>query len=121
MTGSDEKYGQGPTGTAIRSGKVRITRIIVDDPAYEAWRSATGQRGYASSIALPLFLDHDKSDGRTPAFGALSIYAAETNAFDAEEVELLTELAHHLAYRISFLNLCIEPPGSDLQVQTRIR
>jgi light-regulated signal transduction histidine kinase (bacteriophytochrome) len=40
-------------------------------------------------------------NGRT--FGALSIYAAEADAFDEEELRLLTNLAGNLAYGISAL------------------
>jgi putative nucleotidyltransferase with HDIG domain len=50
-------------------------------------------RGYVSNIALPL-----SDSGRT--FGGLSIYSAEANAFDDEEVHLLEEMANDLAYGI---------------------
>jgi PAS domain S-box-containing protein/putative nucleotidyltransferase with HDIG domain len=53
-------------------------------------------RGYASAIALPL-----RSDGEP--IGVLTIDAMEPNAFDAREVELLTELAGDLAFGIRTL------------------
>jgi signal transduction histidine kinase len=54
-------------------------------------------RGYQSVIALPL-----TSEGLT--FGALGIYAKETDAFDTGEVKILTELADDLAFGITALH-----------------
>jgi len=91
ITWDDSEHGRGPTGTAIRTGRPAIARNMLSDPAYAPWRDQAIRRGYASSIALPLIAD-------SQAFGALNIYAAEPDAFDAEEVDLLTELADNLAY-----------------------
>lgn len=93
---SEDESGQGPTGTAIRTGQVCIAQDILNHPSYQPWRDAALKRGYAASIALPLILDQQP-------IGALNIYATEANAFDAEEVKLLTELANDLAYGIAGL------------------
>ncbi|WP_414565408.1 MULTISPECIES: response regulator [unclassified Anabaena] len=90
LTWSDTVNGQGPTGTAIRTSEISIIQNISLHPKYEIWRCQANQRGYAASIALPL-----KADGK--AFGALSIYAGEPNAFDADEVKLLDELGENLS------------------------
>jgi signal transduction histidine kinase len=96
ITWDDTELGRGPTGTAIRTGKPCIAKNILTDPNYAPWRAEAAKRGYASSIALPLI-----ANGRT--FGALNIYAVEPDAFDAEEVKLLTELVDDLAYGIAAL------------------
>ncbi|OPX21692.1 MAG: hypothetical protein B1H03_06120 [Planctomycetales bacterium 4484_113] len=83
---------------AIRAGKPTIGRDIRRDPAFAPWREEALKRGYASSIALPLI-----ADGKT--LGALNIYSGELEAFDAEEVELLSELADDLAYGIAALRI----------------
>jgi PAS domain S-box-containing protein len=93
LTWSDTVNGQGPIGTAIRTSEISIIQNISLNPKYEIWRCQANQRGYAASIALPL-----KADGK--AFGALSIYAGEPNAFDADEVKLLDELVENLSYGI---------------------
>ncbi len=90
---ADNQRGQGPTGTAIRTGNPSISRNIINDPNFAPWREEAMKRGYASSIAIPLI-----TNGQ--AFGALNIYAVEPNAFDKDEVKLLTELADDLAYGI---------------------
>jgi len=89
----DDEYGGGPTGTAIRSGKPAIVRDIPHDPKFAPWREQAEQRGYASSIALPL-----EGDGAT--LGALNIYSAEADAFSDEEQELLMELAADVSFGI---------------------
>jgi hypothetical protein len=70
-----------------------VVKHILTDPRFEPWRAEAVKRGYASSIALPL-LTNDQ------AFGALNVYAAEPDAFDQEEVDLLEQLASDLAYGI---------------------
>ena len=54
--------------------------------------------GYASAIALPLI-----AGGRT--FGALNIYAVNPDAFQAKEVDLLTQLTDDLGYVIMALRM----------------
>lgn len=98
ITWSDTKRGRGPTGTAIRTGQPRICQNMLSDPRFVPWRAQARKRGYASSIALPL-----KAEGGI--FGALNIYAQEPKAFDAEEVELLRQLADDLAYGLTVLRL----------------
>ncbi len=96
VTWADTPRGRGPTGLAIRTGKPSIVRDIPGNPDYAPWRAAALQRGYVSSIAMPLSVNEQ-------TLGALNIYAAEVDAFDADEVALLTELAGDLAYGIETL------------------
>jgi len=96
ITWADTERGRGPTGRAIRSGTPSIARHILTDPNFEPWRAEALKRGYASSIALPLIAN-------SLTIGALNVYAAEPDAFDAEEVKLLKELADDLAYGIMAL------------------
>jgi PAS domain S-box-containing protein len=93
ITWADTKRGRGTTGTAIRTAKLCVCKNILTDPDYAPWRNEAIKHGYASSISLPLI-----TNGQT--FGALNIYAAEPDAFDAEEVNLLMQLAGDLAYGI---------------------
>ena len=94
---ADVERGRGPVGTAIRTGKPAITRDTKTDPGFAPWREEAARRGYASVLALPLPLANNQP------FGALAIYAAEVNAFDDEEINLLIGLANDLAYGIKAL------------------
>ena len=98
ITWSNERTGQGPTGTAIRTGKVTINRNSVKNPIYTPWRAEALKRGYYSSIALPL-------TGPERIFGALTIYADDLDAFDDEEVTLLGQFAADLAYGIKTIRM----------------
>lgn len=102
----DNELGRGPTGTAIRTGKLCIAQDIVHDLDYQPWRESALLHGYASSIALPLMLNGS-------AFGALNIYAVRPYAFDGEETRLLTELADDLAYVITALRTRMALRGSE--------
>ncbi len=98
LTSDDTERGRGPTGTAIRTGRVAMCRNMQTDPQFEPWRAEAIKRGYASSAAFPLL-----ADGR--AFGALTIYSREPEGFSDDEVKLLTELAGDFAYSITTLRL----------------
>jgi putative nucleotidyltransferase with HDIG domain len=85
--------GRGPTGAAIRTGKVQVNRDFAANPLMRPWLKDAQAYGFCSSISLPL-------KGPSSTFGALVIYSAASDVFDAEEVELLTELSRDLTYGI---------------------
>jgi len=93
VTWADTERGRGPTGTCIRTGRPVVFKNFATDPAFAPWRAEAAKRGYASSVAIPLITD-------ATALGALTIYAAEPDAFGDEEVKLLTELAADLAFGV---------------------
>lgn len=92
-TWADTKKGQVPIARAIRSGLPQICHDIANDTGFAPWKESALARGYVANIALPL------SDNGS-IFGALSIYSSEKNAFDAQEAQLLNELAEDIAYGI---------------------
>jgi signal transduction histidine kinase/ActR/RegA family two-component response regulator len=101
LTWADTERGRGPTGSAIRNGAPSVFQNIFTNPDYGSWREEALKRGYASAVALPL-----KEEGKT--FGAISICAAEPDAFDKEELRLLEELANDLAFGILTLRMRTE-------------
>ncbi len=88
--------GRGPTGTAIRTGEIVVAHDTTSDINFGPWRAAAAERGFSSTISLPLS-DRDR------VFGALCIYATETEAFDQEETRLLADLARNLSYGITVI------------------
>ncbi|MFB0564216.1 MAG: PAS domain S-box protein [Candidatus Aminicenantaceae bacterium] len=90
---ADVERDHSPTEKAIRTGDVCIQKNIQSNPEYTPWQAESSKRNIGSSIALPL------DDGIKP-FGALNIYAEEPDAFDIDEIKLLSELAEDLAYGI---------------------
>jgi len=93
---ADTERGRGPTGTAIRTGQPCICRNMLTDPAFAPWREAAIQRGYASSLVLPLL-----AEGK--AFGGITIYGRQPDAFSTEETTLLVQLADDVSYCIAAL------------------
>jgi PAS domain S-box-containing protein len=91
-----KKEGQGPTGTAIRTGETVVNQNVLTNPKMDIWREEILKRGFQSSIALPLNCEHR-------VIGALTIYSAAHDAFRAEEVSLLEELVRNLAFGIQML------------------
>ncbi len=89
-------YGQGPSGTAIRTGVSDYIQDIASEPRYAPWKQAALQQGFNSTVSLPLI-------EKEVAFGILNIYAAETAAFNDEEVLELQILADNLAFGIRTL------------------
>ncbi len=96
ITWADDEHGHGPTGMAVRNGKTVIAQDLSSQPEYEPWRQNALRHGYAGSIAIPLI-----SDGQ--CLGALTIYSADPQVFDAEEVKLLEELGMDLAFGVTSL------------------
>ncbi len=110
ITWEDAERGRGPTGTAVRTGVTQINQNFLTNPSMAPWRELAQQRGFQSSIALPLIKDHS-------TFGVLTIYSAQPDAFDAEETALLTELAEDLAFGITALRERIDLRRAEEQVR----
>src|SRR5215831_1950210 len=107
---ADTERGQGPIGIAIRTGKPFWTKNIEIDPHIGPWRAEAVKRGYGSCIALPLMADGEP-------FGALTLYAAEPNAFNECTIEHFTELADNLAYGVMALRTRGERERAEKELQ----
>jgi PAS domain S-box-containing protein len=110
ITWSDTELGRGPTGTSIRTGEPSVCKNILTDPRMLPWRKYAVERGYASSIALPL------KDGEQ-TFGALTIYSREPESFSDEEIKLLTELADDLSYGVTYHRLREAHNQSEMELK----
>lgn len=93
VTHDDSKYGMGPTGMCIKTGKPQIMKDIGGDPRFETWKKEALKRGYLSSAAFPLI-----SKRRT--IGALNIYSNTPDAFPDKEIEILEAFAGATAMAI---------------------
>jgi len=97
FTWSDTDSGQSAIGTAIRTGTPVVGRHLSDAsysrPSFALLHERAVKSGLSAFTALPL-----RVDGQV--IGGLLLVAAEPDAFDDDEVCLLTELADDLAYGI---------------------
>ena len=112
LTWAETERGMEPSGRAIRSGATQSCQDIANDPQYLPWRDEALKRGLASNIALPLINDE--------VFGILHVYAAEANAFTANEITLLEEMAGDLAFGVRSLHVRYERDLAQDKVQQQL-
>jgi sigma-B regulation protein RsbU (phosphoserine phosphatase) len=110
ITWADTPRGRGPEGTCMRTGQTQIVTDTATDPTFAPWRAEALQRGFTSVIAIPLTVDHE-------TFGALTIYAAEADAFGDQEQALLTELASDLAFGVTALRTRADKEEATAEVR----
>ena len=54
VTWADDARGQGPTGTAVRTGEVQVNQNVATNPVMAPWIAEMLRNDLKSSIALPL-------------------------------------------------------------------
>lgn len=96
LSWAETATGQCPISQAIRNGEVQISRDILKNPGSEPYQQLAVTHGWNANLSIPL------SDGKR-VFGALSIFSAAPDAFDADEVALMNELGNDIAFGISTL------------------
>ncbi len=114
LTWADTERGRGPAGVAVRTGQTACIQDFATEPQALPWREAALQRGYRSVISLPL-------KDEQAAFGILSIYSTQADAFTTKEVRLLEELAGDLAFGIITLRTRAERLRLEQQKEQYLR
>ena len=109
---ADNQYGKGPTGTAIRTGKLFVLNYL-SGPEFSIWREEASKQGFHSSAAFPLTIDNY-------TFGALNIYSEKEQVFDETEVNLLQGLVSDLAYGISSIRTRNEIHKLNQNLENRV-
>lgn len=94
----DNEFGQGPSGVAIRTKEISIINDSQHDVRFTPWKEEAAKRNYNSSISLPLLFEDD-------VLGVLNIYSVEINAFNHNEIRLLTNLANDLSFGIGTIRI----------------
>lgn len=106
---SDEKRSNGPTGKAIKSGKIVISKDTENDESMLPWHNNIVKNGSKSSIALPLIVS-----GKV--YGIFNIYSNEVNFFDNDEIKLLDELAMDISFAIEFIDNIAEKKHAEKEL-----
>ena len=95
----DSTQGQGPTGTAIREGRVVLMPRFQDTLFFQNWPNRPEAFShFRSAMSFPL-----RSGVQT--VGAITIFEKAPRDFGEEEVSLLTQMADDVAYGLGFLRL----------------
>ncbi len=98
----DTPEGQGPTGKAVRERRPVICNDIEKEPSFEPWRKKALQRGYHSSMALPLICARDR------VVGVLNLYSSQRGYFNKERVKVIEAFANQAATTIENIRLVDE-------------
>ena len=110
MTWGDTELGRHAGAIAIRTGVPCIGRNLLTDPGHAHWAEDAARLGYASLSSFPLRIDGEIA-------GTLGIAAAEPDAFDESEAELLEELADDLAYGLSNLRVRVRHAQAEAKIK----
>ncbi|MGE5515874.1 MAG: ATP-binding protein [Bacteroidota bacterium] len=100
-TWDDQPLGQGPIGTAIRTGMAQLVQDVETDARFAPWRESARRHHLRSTLVLPLGQGADR-------LGALAIYASEPDAFDPDVIRLMEDVARNLTYGIGALRMKAE-------------
>lgn len=104
-----KEIGQGPSGTALRTGVSQVINDLATDDFFKPWRARAAEFGFGSSVAIP-----SKSGWYK---GVLSIYARDAFAFDASAVRALEEIVQEAEYVIAHVR-SVQETEAALKVTT---
>jgi hypothetical protein len=91
MTTTEFMDDQNPIGLALHSGRPGLARNLAKLDESKLWADTACQCKYSSLVSLPF---KDKNE----VFAILSIFAADSSAFDDEQLGLLEQLADNVAF-----------------------
>lgn len=89
----DVPQGRGPTGASIRENRVSYVNDYATDERTSPWREAALKRGFCGAAGLPLRFGNK-------VIGALTLYTDEPDFFDAEQLDLLEEMAIDISFAL---------------------
>jgi len=97
ISARDDRFGQGGTGLAFRTGKATVIDDFENDPRMAPWREQAKRLGLRSSVTIPIprrgLLDY-----------ALVLYSCEPAFFNDREVRLIEEVAANISYALGRLD-----------------
>jgi signal transduction histidine kinase len=94
-----------------RAGPERFNQNFAVTPGVGLWRTGALKRGFVASAALPL----NKASGAP--FSVLAIFAAESNAFNAVELDRLKDLAAALSFGVTTLREHLARERTEAQLR----
>jgi diguanylate cyclase (GGDEF)-like protein/PAS domain S-box-containing protein len=93
----DAMEGGGPTGVALRENRAVIIGDYLAVSATRPWHAQAEQFGWASAAAFPI-------QRNAKPFAVLNVYHTEPDAFDAEAIRLLVEMADDVSFALDNLD-----------------
>ncbi len=94
----DIPEGLGPTGTALRENRTVIVEDYLNDEESRPWHVMAREYGLRAAGAFPI-----RRGGRP--YVVLSVYHAQSDAFDVEAIALLEEMANDIGFALDNFDL----------------
>ncbi|AHF98661.1 diguanylate cyclase [Halostagnicola larsenii XH-48] len=94
VTAGDDKYAQGPGGTALQTQEVQITTDVRTDPDFKPWRDVALEYGYRSVASIPI--SHEEL-----VYGVLIVYSTTVDAFTGPERDVLSRMGDVIGHAIT--------------------
>ncbi len=111
---NDPYLSSGPTGIVLREGITVVTNNVSKSANYKPWLEKARKHGIAASLVLPIKIQDN-------THGALNIYSAHTDAFDAAEVSVLERLVTNLTLAVHHLRTEEERARTKYLLKERIK
>jgi PAS domain S-box-containing protein/putative nucleotidyltransferase with HDIG domain len=93
----DQSGGRGPTAICIRTRQLQIVKDTESSPNYRPWKDRARAVGIRSSLSVPFVTNASLR-------GALVVYAAHPNAFEAVPIEVFVHLAEQIGHGLHALD-----------------
>ena len=90
---SDNPFGQGPTGIAIREKHPVWCQNFQVESITSPWHDRANYYGLRASASLPLYRNGE-------AVGALTLYSGDTDFFDEDNRNLLVDMSRDISYAL---------------------
>ena len=94
ITYDDSETSAGPTGRAVRTKEMQVTRHVLEDPDYEPWHDHVERFGFRSSAAIPIVYEGS-------FYGVLNVYSARSDAFGGQEGAVIGQLGEVVGHAIA--------------------
>lgn len=95
----DSPAGMGPTGMAVKTESPQAMNSITTDPLYAPWKEEAMDRGYKSSMAVPLL------SSEPHVIGVLNVYSDKEQFFTKDRISLFQVLGNQIATAIENVRL----------------
>lgn len=93
----DVPLGRGPTGTALRTGKLQVCNCPDQDKNYTPWLERMDAFGLKCSLSVPIRLPNGS------VIASMTVYSRHPKAFGTKEADLFAQLGDDIGFGIDML------------------
>lgn len=107
----DIPAGRGPSGRAFREKKTVVINDIENDEGFAIWKDKAREKGFKSSIALPLIINSE-------VIGTFNLYSTVLNFFNSNTIYLLENITRNISFAVESLKLRQDIENSEKKFRT---